>query len=270
MVFLTRTVRFAVQRAGSGSDASSVNGYGGSPSLEGLGAHYEVDVTCVGEPEPVTGYLVNIRDIDVAVRERMLPVVLDAYRSDPQPDAFSVLRAGAEAVADALPVRVDSVAWRLTPTHSLEHRMQTPTRAIIRQSFDFSASHRLHADALSAEENRRVFGKCNNPSGHGHNYRVEPSVEVDTSDPRCTLPVLERLTDLHVIDRFDHKHLNIDTVEFGPEGVIASVENIARVCFDLLAAPLSDVGGRLLSVRVWETDRTSASYPASPLSGPEA
>jgi hypothetical protein len=54
-----------------------------------------------------------------------------------------------------------------------------PAAVIIRQKFDFAAAHRLHTPSLSEEENRRIFGKCNNPSGHGHNYQVEPAVEVE-------------------------------------------------------------------------------------------
>ena len=153
----------------------------------------------------------------------------------------------------------------------------------IRQRFDFSASHRLHVPGLSDEENRRLFGKCNNPGGHGHNYQFEACVAVpsapdlqpvsSSTSPRqppapapFTLETLERLADEAIIRRFDHKNLTTDTDEFCPErgGVNATVENIARFFHGLLEQTLRNAAPdvRLRSVTVWETDRTSACYPA--------
>ena len=168
-----------------------------------------------------------------------------------------------------LPVRVDSVALRLSPHLRVEARdlkeasgMDTNTpEVIVRQMFEFSAAHRLHVPELSEAENERLFGKCNNPGGHGHNYRIEPAVAVDPENP---LPVdaIERITDEIVIERFDHTHLNDQTEEFATEGGLnPSVENIARVCFGLLDGPIAEAGGRLVSVTAWETDRTSCTYP---------
>ncbi|MEO1585184.1 MAG: 6-carboxytetrahydropterin synthase, partial [Planctomycetota bacterium] len=157
-----------------------------------------------------------------------------------------------------------SVRWHRTPTLSLEHHMSAPDAVVLRQRFDFAAAHRLHAPELSAEENERIFGKCNNPSGHGHNYVVEPAVSVGISDGATGFGLrdLEELCINLVIDRFDHTHLNIDTEEFGPDGVMPSVENIARVIHRLLDTPIADRGARLDAVTVWETDRTCCTYPA--------
>ncbi|MEL6796463.1 MAG: 6-carboxytetrahydropterin synthase, partial [Planctomycetota bacterium] len=137
--------------------------------------------------------------------------------------------------------------------------------ALLRQQFDFAAAHRLHAPELSDEENQRVFGKCNNPSGHGHNYRIEASVAVPVNQPPggFGLADLEELCDTLVIERFDHTHLNVDTEEFGPRGVMPSVENIAKVIYDILAPAVGDRGATLRSMTVWETDRTCCTYPAS-------
>lgn len=140
--------------------------------------------------------------------------------------------------------------------------------AIIRQQFDFAAAHRLHCPSLSDEENRSTFGRCNNPSGHGHNYRVEAAFGVQTQAPQpVTVGEIERLVDEAVISRFDHKHLNEDTEEFAPEGgVNPSVENIAEVCYRRLAAASEAAfSGKcwVHEVTVWETDRTSASFPVA-------
>ena len=129
----------------------------------------------------------------------------------------------------------------------------------ITQSFEFSAAHRLHVPAFSDERNREVFGKCNNPSGHGHNYVVEVSI-AGRPDPHsgCILPLpqFEAIVRQHVIDVLDHKHLNADTAEFA--NVNPSVENIAIVVWNLLRDRLSPA--TLSCVRVWETPRTCAEY----------
>ena len=133
---------------------------------------------------------------------------------------------------------------------------------VVRQMFEFSAAHRLHVPGLSDAENESIFGKCNNPAGHGHNYRVEPAVGVDPSNP-MRVGDLERIVDETVIERFDHKHLNDQTTEFATDGGLnPSVENIAKVCFELLRDPIAAGGGTLRAVSVWETDRTSCTYPA--------
>ena len=110
------------------------------------------------------------------------------------------------------------------------------------------------------------FGKCNNPAGHGHNYRIEPAVEVSL-DPRGALSPgeLEAEVEEHIIGWLDHRHLNADVPEFDPGrgGLIPSVENIARLCYERLAGRLDARDGvRVRSVTVWETDRTACEYPA--------
>lgn len=127
------------------------------------------------------------------------------------------------------------------------------------QSFEFSAAHRLHVPRLSDEENRRVFGKCNNPNGHGHNYVVEVSVSGrPDAQTGCLLPLprFEEIVKARVIDRLDHTHLNRDTREFAE--VNPSVENIAVVIWNLLCDHVSPA--RLSSVRVYETPKTYAEY----------
>ncbi|MEM7622655.1 MAG: 6-carboxytetrahydropterin synthase, partial [Planctomycetota bacterium] len=99
-------------------------------------------------------------------------------------------------------------------------------------------------------------------SGHGHNYQVEPAVRI-TPGAAFDLATLERLTGEAVIDPFDHTHLNEDTPDFNTQsGVNPSVENIAKVFFDRLAPKLTAAGAELATITVWETDRTSATYPA--------
>lgn len=151
-----------------------------------------------------------------------------------------------------------------------------PSTALLSERFEFAASHRLHCPDLSDAENRRIFGKCNNANGHGHNYRIEVSVRVPvpavgaaaSAGPSgsgraragLTLPVLEGIVARTVIDRFDHRNLNMDVAEF--RDTVPSVENIAAACHALLEHPVREAGGTLERVTVWETDKTSATYPA--------
>jgi len=131
---------------------------------------------------------------------------------------------------------------------------------ICTKTFGFSAAHRLHSEALSEEENRAVFGKCNNPHGHGHNYTLEVTIRGEV-DPRSgelmNYNLLEAIVQDEVIERFDHKHLNEEVAEF--RGLNPTGENIAKVIWDLLRPRL---GERLVKVGVWETPKSLFEYAA--------
>lgn len=260
---LTRTVRLGV--LATDAPATGRNTFAGYPSMEGLGAHYECEVVVVGEPDATTGYLKDIKEIDRAVHRAVLPIVTHAFREGAGPVSRLVLRA-TEALGRELP-DLRSLRLRLTPYYSLEMDRRTMNTILLRQRFDFAAAHRLHVPSMSDEENRRVFGKCNNPRGHGHNYQFEPTVRVrlgEGATQAFSLSHLEALADRVLLQRFDHKHLNEDTAEFATgSGANPSVENIARVFFGLLAPEVRKTAGdaELVSLTVWETDRTSATFP---------
>jgi 6-pyruvoyltetrahydropterin/6-carboxytetrahydropterin synthase len=267
-IALRRTVRVGVcptdkaDAQASGAERRR-NGLAGIPPADGWAAHHEIDVECVGAPDPQTGYLVGIQEIDAAVRHHAVGVLRDgAARGDVPP--ATVPAAIAAAIAHALPAGapVRSVRWRPGPFVSYTWERRMPDHALLAERFEFSAAHRLHCPQLSDEENRRTFGKCNHPSGHGHNYRVEVEVAVPTGPaaPPMTSAALEAIVMREVIDRFDHRHLNADCAEFA--ALNPSVENIARVCHGLLDAPVRSGGARLRRVTVWETEKTSATYPA--------
>jgi 6-pyruvoyltetrahydropterin/6-carboxytetrahydropterin synthase len=236
--------------------------------MRGLGRYYEIEVTCEGDPDPGTGYLLNIKDIDRAVRAAVIPRIVEACDLRPDADPGEVLRGVIAPLDAALEGRVASVRWALSPYYSAEVAKADPSVVLLRQRFDFAASHRLHVPSMSDEENRAAFGKCNNPRGHGHNYQVEPTVAVRSGAgrPPLALAQLERVVDDTLIRRFDHKHLNEDTPEFAytaGRGTTSSVENIARVFYDLLAPAIRNASpdAELRSITVWETDRTSSTYP---------
>lgn len=267
MLRLSRTVRFAINSDQAvGPVARGPNGYAGVPAMTGLGRHYELEVACRGEADPRTGYFINIKDIDAAVRATAIPAISQACLREPQADPAGVMRSFLPGLNAELHGAVVSVRWRLSPYYSLEMATTDTPTVLLRQRFEFAAAHRLHAHDMSDEENRRVFGKCNSPSGHGHNYIVEPCVATRLDDQgrtRLNLAALERTVNDAVIEKLDHKHLNTDVPQFDADrgGVNPSVENIAKVCFDLLTGPVGAAGGELRSVTVWETEKTSCTYP---------
>jgi 6-pyruvoyltetrahydropterin/6-carboxytetrahydropterin synthase len=125
----------------------------------------------------------------------------------------------------------------------------------------FNAAHRLYNPEWTNERNNAVFGKCNNPSFHGHNYELVVKITgVPDKDTGYVmdLKVLSDLIRTEVLGRFDHKNLNLDTVEF--KNLNPTAENIAIVIYDLLR-PLIDAE-KELQVRLYETPRNFVEYPA--------
>jgi len=269
MVTLRRTIRFCINPGGE--SVSGGNGFGGVPAMHGLGRYYEIDAVCRGTPDPATGYLINIKDIDAAVHAVGVPLIAEACAKRPETLPEQLLPELVNRIAATLAehgVRLATLRWRLTPTYSVEMHANEASTAVVRQQFDFAASHRLHVPGMSDESNLATFGKCNNPAGHGHNYRIETAFNMPTGETGSVpLVRLEEIVGRSLIDRFDHKHLNVDTPEFNTQtGVNPSVENIAKVFFSILShAVVRETGGAavLRSITVWETDRTCATYPAS-------
>ena len=133
----------------------------------------------------------------------------------------------------------------------------------------FSAAHRLHSEALDAGENARVYGKCNNPYGHGHNYVLEVTV-AGPVDPQtgmvCDLARLDGAVEHEVLDRFDQTNLNLDVETFQTR--VPTTENLCIEIFNLLRGRLYGAGGpgyaRLARVRLEETNSNFFEYDGEP------
>jgi 6-pyruvoyltetrahydropterin/6-carboxytetrahydropterin synthase len=124
--------------------------------------------------------------------------------------------------------------------------------------YNFAASHRLHSPKLSEEENRRVYGKCNNLYGHGHNYIVEVTMTgpVDKATGMITnLGDLDPFVQSEVIDTFDHKYLNEEIPEF--QALVPTTENVCREIYRRLKKYPS---AQLERVRIEETLKNSFEY----------
>ena len=281
-MYLRRRASFAAAHAywlPERSDDENRRLFGPWASKWGHGHNYVVEATVAGAVDPATGMVVNITDVDRALKEyvtlplsdKHLTYEVPHFRETP-PTLENIARYAADQFArhfDRPRARLARVTvWEMptlwvtlkTPlTNSANEKEPTPMIGLTR-AIDFAASHRLHAPGLSDAENTALFGKCDNPNGHGHNYHVEVTV---VGEPDKVTGMLVDLTafdaalEREVMDRFDHKHLNLDVADFG--GVNPTTENLTRVIWDRLL-PAIPHPARLYRVVVRETDRNYFEY----------
>jgi 6-pyruvoyltetrahydropterin/6-carboxytetrahydropterin synthase len=245
--------------------------FGKCVSPYGHGHNYVLRVTLAGQVAAHTGMVINITELDRILKE--VSAEFDHKFINLDHPAFHDRIPTTENLASYMRDRIEDT---LRTQHNADYRLalvrlyeepslwsdviggEGKNMASLTKTFGFSAAHRLHSSALSEEENRAVFGKCNNPHGHGHNYELEVTVSGPIAPHTgmvMDLAELMKIVQDEVLDRFDHKHLNEDTPEFqtlNPTG-----ENISRVIWDLLKPQL---GERLTKVGVWETPKNFFEY----------
>jgi 6-pyruvoyltetrahydropterin/6-carboxytetrahydropterin synthase len=123
----------------------------------------------------------------------------------------------------------------------------------------FNAAHRVYNPSLSDEENQRLFGKCNNPNWHGHNYTLEVTVEGEVEAKTgfvVNLADIKKTVEREIVDVIDHKNLNLD-VPF-MSGTIPSTENLVLACWRILAPAVAPA--RLSKLKLWETENQYVEY----------
>jgi 6-pyruvoyltetrahydropterin/6-carboxytetrahydropterin synthase len=275
MVRLGRLVRFSINPF-LDQDSSGFNSYASKPAGEGLAMFLELAVELTGPIAPQTGLLVNVTDIDRIARRLAVPVFDEGIRRHLGRREHVSLTAVAqmlqlvhEHLAGQFPnAQVDRLALQLNPFRKLAMDTNQPGTAYFSEKFEFAATHKLWNDRFPDEWNREVFGKCANPSGHGHNYLVEVTIKVPAGPqadaaqtPHENLASLrigrfEQIVDARLMQLLDHKNLNLDVPEFGTR--IATVENIAVFAWQRLAGQFEPA--QLHCVTVWESDRTYCSY----------
>jgi 6-pyruvoyltetrahydropterin/6-carboxytetrahydropterin synthase len=129
----------------------------------------------------------------------------------------------------------------------------------VTRRLQFNAAHRVHNPALSDEENERLFGKCNNPNWHGHNYTLDVSVRGGIDEKTgyvIDLAVLKRIAEQKAVDLIDHKNLNLDVAFM--RGVIPTSENIIVAIWRELAPAITP--GKLVRLVLWETPNNYVEY----------
>lgn len=134
------------------------------------------------------------------------------------------------------------------------------SRVAVYRKEHFNAAHRLHNPDWDDEKNQRVFGKCNLPHYHGHNYELVVKVTGECDKDTGYVMDMKTLSELvndKIISRFDHKNLNLDTEEF--KNLNPTAENIAIVIFNLLRPHIDN--NKDLQIRLYETPRNFVEYP---------
>lgn len=255
MVRLMREVRFFHSATPGNSDHFDTNHWAGTGDVSSP-PFWILRVVVEGPVALRTGYVCDIKVLDDLVRQIVLPNLGSGRTQQTFASASKAALASFALLAARLdgPLRLLSIQLRFSPHTFLCVSNGAPPMTTLTQSFEFSASHRLHCPGLSNEENHRLFGKCSNPHGHGHNYILEVTAEASPESTSSTLRDLDRIVRAEVIDRFDHKNLNVECEEFAK--LNPTVENIAQVIFDRLALSPGSMG--ICSVRVWETAKTYA------------
>lgn len=133
-------------------------------------------------------------------------------------------------------------------------------KVTIHRKEHFNAAHRLHVPSWSAEKNAEVFGKCNHPNWHGHNYELIVSLTGEMDPETGLVYDMKKLSALvlsHVVERFDHKNLNLDVEEF--RYLNPTAENMAKVIYELLRTRIEEE--YTLKITLYETERNFVEYP---------
>lgn len=249
MFRLTREVRLKVAPADA---PAGKNGHVGTPVVEGPFFPVALRVTLAGKPDRSSSYVRNIKEVDERVLTLGLPVLRQRLFAERSPGYPAIARELFGGLASAWPgARLTRLG--LLPTAGTEYVAEEGQMTRLCHRFEFSAAHRLHNADLNEAENRRLFGKCNNPLGHGHNYEVQVTL-ANADGLFIPLAELERIVDEKAISKVDHKNLNQEVDAFAD--VNPSVEMIAKVIYDWLKPHLDG----LASVTVWETPRTWCEY----------
>ncbi|WP_420318399.1 6-pyruvoyl trahydropterin synthase family protein [Ekhidna sp.] len=133
-------------------------------------------------------------------------------------------------------------------------------RVTVNRKEHFNAAHRLYNPEWSDDKNEDIFGKCNNPNWHGHNYEVIVSLTGEPDPETGYVYDMKKLSNLvkkQVLNRFDHKNLNLDVTEF--KQLNPTAENIVKVIYDLLRPEIEDEYE--MKITLYETERNYVEYP---------
>jgi len=250
------------------SDEENLKLFGKCVSPYGHGHNYRCELTLSGEISNRSGMVINIKDVD----DEMAVVIkhLDHKFINAQVSEFShkipttenlvlYLRDQfLEAFSDNRDVAVANV--RLYEEKHLFAEATVGSKVSLTRGYVFSAAHRLHSNAMTDEENCEVFGKCNNPYGHGHNYELEVTVS-GTPDARTGMIIdlgkLDTIVNEEIINKFDHRHLNEEVPPF--DELNPTSENVAKVIYETLSPRLNGIV-KFDKVLLRETPRSFFEY----------
>jgi len=263
MVRLARQLRFSVNPFLE-QDCLGFNAYTSRPAGEGLAIFLQLDVEIVGPVKPDTGFVINVTEIDKVAREYAVPVFAEQIRILHRQGKHIGLDSVVQMLALARErltgkfgdAQVDRLTLKLNPFRKITMDVREPSVIYFSEKFEFAAMHKLWNDCFSQEQNFNVFGKCANPTGHGHNYIIEVTVKVPADEDGLQTGRFQQVVDSELIALVDHKNLNADVAEFQKK--IPTIENLATFAWARLAGKFGPAA--LHCVTVWESDRTYCTY----------
>ena len=272
MYYLTRQTAFEAShynRIPELSDAENFALFGAAANSSSHGHNYVLEVMVKGDVDADDGMVINLVTLDALLKAEVL-AHYDHKHLNCQHPVFAKkphLQPTCENITIEIWQRLvlslsDGMLHRVrlyeSTTHFADYYGER-SMVYLTKVYEFSAAHRLHSYALSDEENSEVFGKCNNPAGHGHNYVLEVTVKGDVDERTglvAGLNFLDEVVQKQVYVRFDYKHLNVDTPEF--ETLNPTSENFVKVLWDVLAPNLRPV--TLHRLRLRETPKNHFDY----------
>ena len=260
---LARQVRFSINPFLSGENRGA-NSFASKPAGEGLAIFLELSVELTGDASANTGFVVNVVDIDRNVREHVVPlfaerIKLDFGRSQHIGLAIlaGLLRSSWNSLSDKFsPATLSKLSLKLNPFRRIAIGSKDLEMVYFCEKFEFAAMHKLWNDEFSEQKNFEVFGKCANPTGHGHNYVIEIAIEMPTARNDFNIGDFERIVDDELIRLLDHRNLNVDVEQFSR--INPTIENIAAFAWERLVGKFGRAN--LHRVTVWETDKTYCTY----------
>lgn len=266
LVLLTRKVDFSAAHSyhvPTWDDRKNKEIFGLCNNPNGHGHDYTLEVTVKGDINSKSGIVVNITDIDRIVKGVVLEELDGKFLNREHSFFMEHIPTTENIIAylwNALNGKFDNCSLYSIKLHEnpfLLSQKEEKSMIQLTRKYHFSAAHRLHSDHLSDEENKMVFGKCNNLHGHGHNYILEITVEGEV-DPVTGMVInlaeLDKIVDQTIVEKFDHKHLNLDTEEFRELNPTAEVMTV--VFWDLLQPSLP----KLSKIGLWETAKNYFEY----------
>lgn len=266
---VTRAARFSAAHnfwLDALSEADNRALFGSTASPWPHGHDYRVQITVEGTVSSSTGMVVNLTDLDALLQARVVQPLNLTWINKQIPE-FDRRPPSLENLAPYLHRRLaegthglDIARLRIaeSPYLKLEYRPHEEEKMLMTRRYEFCAAHRLHNPALSDAENAAIFGSCNNPYGHGHNYALEVTLAGDP-DPVTGMMVdldsLDRIVHERVIEDLDHRHLNMEVPEF--RDLVPTTENLCRVIWNRLHGK---VPCRLRKVGIQETPNNFFEY----------
>jgi 6-pyruvoyltetrahydropterin/6-carboxytetrahydropterin synthase len=229
------------------------------------GHNYVLEVTVAGKIEASHGMVVNIKHIDAVLKDRVVSRFDQKSLNDEVPEfanrstsTESIALTIREILSPSLPSEVRLANIRLYENPLLFVDVDNGDAVQLTRVYEFSASHRLDVPDFSDEQNIELFGKCNNLAGHGHNYVLEVTVS-GVPDAKtgmiADIESIDKIVEAEVVDRYDHKHLNVDIPEF--EGKNPTTEIVTKTIWERLSGKLP---AKLHKVLVRETARNIFEY----------